>query len=142
MIQLPIIDDRGFEQMLAEAKRRIPVHTPEWTNFDGESDPGITLVELFAFIADNVTLPRQPRARAQPPQVPAADGPPAAAGARGRQGVVIVRNERGPVEARPLDQGLVVSAGRVDFLTRDGVTVLPLEGRIYWKQPIADDDPR
>ena len=141
MLQLPIIDDRSFEQLLAEAKRRIPIHTPEWTNFEGESDPGITFVELFAFIADNVTyranrVPELNRLkflqlmglRLQP--------------ANAAQGVVIVKNERGPVEARPLDQGLVVSAGRVDFLTRDPVTVLPLEGRIYWKQAIADDDPR
>jgi hypothetical protein len=141
MIQLPILDDRGFEQILAEAKRRIPVHTPEWTNFDGESDPGITLVELFAFIADNVLY----RANRVPElnrlkflQLMGLRLRPATAA----QGVIVVRNERGPVEARPFDRGLVVSAGRVDFLTRDGVTVLPLEGRVYSKKPIAAGDPR
>src|ERR1051326_2664118 len=122
MLQLPNIDNRGFEQVLAEAKRRIPITTPEWTNVDGESDPGITFVELFAFIADNVTyranrVPELNRLkflqlmglRLQP--------------ANAAQGIVVVKNERGPVEARPLDQGLVMSAGRVDFLTRDAVTV-------------------
>jgi hypothetical protein len=141
MIQLPILDDRGFEQVLAEAKRRIAVHTPEWTNFEGESDPGITFVELFAFIADNVIY----RANRVPElnrlkflQLMGLRLRPANAA----QGVIVVRNERGPVEARPFDRGLVVSAGKVDFVTRDGVTVLPVEGRAYWKRPLAADDPR
>jgi hypothetical protein len=141
MIQLPILDDRGFEQVLAEAKRRIAVHTPEWTNFEGESDPGITFVELFAFIADNVIY----RANRVPElnrlkflQLMGLRLRPANAA----RGVIVVRNERGPVEARPFDRGLVVSAGKVDFVTRDGVTVLPVEGRAYWKQPLASDDPR
>jgi hypothetical protein len=136
-----VLDDRDFEQLLAEAKRRIPVHTPEWTNFEGESDPGITIIELFAFLADNVLY----RANRVPElnrlkflQLMGLRLQPAAAA----QGVIAIRNERGPVEARPFDRGLVVSAGSVDFLTRDGVTVLPLEARVYTKRPIAPDDPR
>ena len=27
------LDDRSFEQLFEEARARIPVHTPEWTNF-------------------------------------------------------------------------------------------------------------
>jgi hypothetical protein len=141
VLPVPVLDDRGFEQLLADAKRRIPIHTPEWTNFEGASDPGITLVELFAFIADNMLY----RANRVPElnrlkflQLMGLRLQPAAAA----QGVIDIRNERGPVEARPFDRGLVVSAGSVDFLTRDGVTVLPLEGSVYYKRPIADDDPR
>ena len=44
-LELPVLDDRNYEQLLDDAKRRIPSHTPEWTNFDVESDPGITLVQ-------------------------------------------------------------------------------------------------
>jgi hypothetical protein len=141
MLQLPVLDDRGFEQLLADVKRRIPIHTPEWTNFDGESDPGITVVELFAFIADNVIY----RANRVPElnrlkflQLMGLRLQPAAAA----QGVIVIRNERGPVEADPFDRGLVVSAGTVDFLTRDGVTVLPLEGMVFYKRRVADDDPQ
>lgn len=36
-----------------EALRRIPVHNPEWTDFN-ESDPGVTLVELFAFLTETL----------------------------------------------------------------------------------------
>jgi len=47
------LDDRTFEQLFAEGRARIPVHTPEWTNFN-DSDPGITIVQLFAFMTENL----------------------------------------------------------------------------------------
>src|SRR5437764_11637203 len=49
----PILDDRSYQQLRDELVRRIPVYTPEWTDFNA-SDPGITLVELFAFLGENV----------------------------------------------------------------------------------------
>ena len=39
-ILVPVLDDRNYEQILEEALRRIPVYTPEWTNFGG-STPGV-----------------------------------------------------------------------------------------------------
>jgi len=50
-ISLPNLDDRTFADLLAEAHTLIPVHAPEWTNHN-ESDPGITLVELFAYLTE------------------------------------------------------------------------------------------
>ncbi len=47
------LDDRTFEQLVAEAKRRIPGYTPEWTDLN-ESDPGITLVQLFAWLSEMI----------------------------------------------------------------------------------------
>src|SRR5262245_3623266 len=49
----PILDDRSFQQLAGELKARIPVYNPEWTDHN-ESDPGITLLELFAFQAENL----------------------------------------------------------------------------------------
>ena len=49
----PKIDDRRFQDLVREALDRIPAHTPEWTHL-GESDPGVTMVELFAFMAESV----------------------------------------------------------------------------------------
>ncbi|WP_433157899.1 putative baseplate assembly protein [Kribbella sp. CA-247076] len=49
----PILDDRTYEQLREELIRRIPVYTPEWTNYN-ESDPGITLVELFASLGESL----------------------------------------------------------------------------------------
>lgn len=140
-LHLPTLDDRGFEQLLAEAKRRIPVHTPEWTNYEGESDPGITLVELFAFLTDNLLyranrIPERNRLKFL--QLLGLPLQPAAAA----RGIVTITNERGPVEALPLEQGVVVTAGGTRFLTRDGVTVLPTEAQVYYKRRVPQDDPR
>lgn len=139
-LQPPVLDDRSFEQLLAEATRRIPVHTPEWTNFAVESDPGITLVQLFAFLTESLLyranrIPERNRLKFL--QLLGIPLRPAAAA----EGLVVVRNERGPVEAVALDRGVVVSAGNVDFLTRDGLTVLPVEAQVYYKRKIAEDDP-
>lgn len=49
----PILDDRSFEQLRDELVRRIPVYAPEWTDHNA-SDPGIALLELFAFLGENL----------------------------------------------------------------------------------------
>ncbi len=54
MIPEPNLDDRSFDEILAEAIRLIPQYCPEWTNFN-KSDPGITLLELFAWMTESVT---------------------------------------------------------------------------------------
>ena len=47
----PNLDDRAFADIYAEALTLIPRYTPEWTDFN-DSDPGITLVQLFAWMTD------------------------------------------------------------------------------------------
>ncbi|MGE0711379.1 MAG: putative baseplate assembly protein [Planctomycetota bacterium] len=49
----PNLDDRTFEQIRDEAIRLIPQYCPEWTNYN-PSDPGITLIELFAWMTEMV----------------------------------------------------------------------------------------
>jgi predicted phage baseplate assembly protein len=49
--QLPVIDDRRFDDLVAEARARIPRYTREWTDLN-DSDPGITLVQLFAWLGE------------------------------------------------------------------------------------------
>jgi hypothetical protein len=44
-LQIPTLDNRRYPELLDEALQRIPVHNPEWTNFNA-SDPGVTLIEL------------------------------------------------------------------------------------------------
>ncbi|HTB15624.1 MAG TPA: putative baseplate assembly protein [Bryobacteraceae bacterium] len=46
-----VLDDRTYDDLTAELQRRIPAYTPEWTDFN-ESDPGIALIELFAWLAE------------------------------------------------------------------------------------------
>lgn len=52
-IPTPILDNRSYQQLRDELVRRIPVYTPEWTNHNA-SDPGITLIELFSFLGENL----------------------------------------------------------------------------------------
>lgn len=49
------LDDRRYEELMAECLQRIPRYCPEWTNFN-PSDPGITLVELFAWLTEQMLV--------------------------------------------------------------------------------------
>ncbi|MEQ9028682.1 MAG: putative baseplate assembly protein [Aggregatilineales bacterium] len=51
--QAPRLDDRSYVDLVEEAIRRIPLYCPEWTDHN-PSDPGITLIELFAWMTDIV----------------------------------------------------------------------------------------
>jgi len=50
-LPLPKLDDRNFEDLLEEAISLIPRYNREWTDFN-PSDPGIALVELFAWLSE------------------------------------------------------------------------------------------
>ncbi len=50
-LEAPQLDTRKFADLLREAELRIPRYTPEWTDFN-ESDPGITLAQLFAWLTE------------------------------------------------------------------------------------------
>ncbi|MCW2540387.1 MAG: hypothetical protein JWN95_2112 [Frankiales bacterium] len=49
----PNLDDRSFQDIVDEAKRLIPRYCPEWTNHN-LSDPGVALIELFAWMSEMV----------------------------------------------------------------------------------------
>lgn len=51
MIKLPNLDDQTYSEIVEAAKRRIPVIFPEWTDFN-EHDPGITVLETFAWLKE------------------------------------------------------------------------------------------
>jgi hypothetical protein len=50
-IRPPALDDRRYDDLVAELLARIPAHTPEWTN-PRIGDPGRTIIELFAWLGD------------------------------------------------------------------------------------------
>ncbi len=134
-LQIPNLDDRRYQELLDEALARIPVHTPEWTNFNA-SDPGVTLLQLFAFMLENVQyrsnlIPERNRLKfltllgvGLQPVVPA-------------QGLVTLRNERGPLETITLNRGIEVRAGSVPFRTTNDLDVLPIEARVYYKRELT-----
>lgn len=47
----PNLDDRTFEQLLREARLRIPRYCPDWTDFN-DADPGMAVVQLFAWFTE------------------------------------------------------------------------------------------
>ena len=53
MIPKPNLDDRTFQDIVDDAIRLIPQYCPEWNNFN-PTDPGVTLVELFAWMTEMV----------------------------------------------------------------------------------------
>lgn len=50
-LQTPNLDDRKFQDIVSEARSKIPLYCPKWTDYN-LSDPGITLIELFAWMVD------------------------------------------------------------------------------------------
>lgn len=131
----PPLDSRQYQDLVDELIARIPVHTPEWTNFNA-ADPGITLVQLFAHITESLIY------RAN--QIPARNrakflqllGQPLAP-ATSATGLVAFANERGPTESAILPIGTELLAGAVPYRTTASLDVLPLEARLFTKRPIA-----
>ena len=52
-LPVPNLDDRSWKQIVDEAVRLIPRYCPEWTNHN-TSDPGVTLLELYAWMTEMV----------------------------------------------------------------------------------------
>ncbi|MBD2358712.1 baseplate J/gp47 family protein [Tolypothrix sp. FACHB-123] len=50
-IEIPNLDDRTYDDLVQEALSMIPIYAPEWTNHN-PSDPGIMLIEVFAYITE------------------------------------------------------------------------------------------
>jgi hypothetical protein len=128
---VPRIDDRDYDRLLSETLARIPVHNPEWTNFN-DSDPGVTLLQLFAFLTDSLLyranlIPERNRLKFLELLGIPVRSPSAA------RGVVAIRNERGPLDTVTLPAGLTLSAGPVGFVTVNGLDVLPVEGRVFFR---------
>jgi hypothetical protein len=56
----PNLDSRSFGELSHALLARIPVHAPEWADHD-VSDPGVTLLELLAFLAEDLSSFEQAR---------------------------------------------------------------------------------
>lgn len=49
----PNLDDRRFQELVDDAKRLVQQRCPEWTDHN-VSDPGVTMIELFAWMTDQL----------------------------------------------------------------------------------------
>jgi predicted phage baseplate assembly protein len=52
-LEAPDLDDRTWEEIVAQARALIPTYAPNWTDHN-PSDLGITLIELFAWLAEGM----------------------------------------------------------------------------------------
>lgn len=130
----PRLDDRSFDDLVEELLARVPAHTPEWTPQLG--DPGRTLIELFAWLADTVLY----RANLIPE----------------RQRLAFLRLLGNPMKPAKAAEGLLTIAfadpiftgavsiapyskisGPVEFETRGEITILPIQGECYYKRPLT-----
>jgi hypothetical protein len=66
-LPVPNIDDKRFDELVDEMLAAIPVYDPNWTDYNA-TDPGVTLVELFAWLADMLVYRAN---RVAPPQAEA-----------------------------------------------------------------------
>src|SRR5687767_8556335 len=52
-LPVPNLDDRRFQDLVDDAKRLVQQRCPEWTDHN-VSDPGVTLIELFAWMTEQL----------------------------------------------------------------------------------------
>jgi hypothetical protein len=127
----PSIDDRRYQDLVRDTLARVPVHTPEWTQL-AESDPGVTLVELFAFLTESLLyranrVPELARAKfLRLLGVPLAAVTPA-------RGLVTFGGARIDQPVATLPPRTELRAGPVAFRTAGSLDVLPLESRAFVK---------
>jgi hypothetical protein len=133
----PALDARSYQDLVDEALARVPIHNPEWTNFN-RSDPGVTLIELFAFLTESLLY----RANQIPERNRLAFlsllGVPLQPASSAR-GIVTLANEAGPAQTITLHPDLEARAGQVPFRTELGIDLLPVEARAYFKRVFPAD---
>jgi hypothetical protein len=135
-LKMPTLDDRKYQDILREALARIPVHTREWTNFN-ESDPGVTIIEVFSFLAENLyyranLIPERNRIKFL--SLLGIHLLPGSAS----EGIVTFSNDRGPLETITLNRDIEVFADKIPFRTALGLDVLPVECRVLYKKKLVD----
>ena len=131
----PPIDDIDYEALLADARARIRVHNPDWTSYN-DSDPGMTLLQLFAFMADSIVY----RANLIPERNRRAFLRLLGVDSRGpvpAHGLVTFDGTRGPITTHLVPDGAKVAAGNVSFHTTHAIDVLPLSLVACAKLPSA-----
>ena len=81
MLPAPNLDDRHFQDLVDDAKRLVQQRCPSWTDHN-VSDPGVTLIEAFAQMVDQLIYRLNRVPDLQLHQVPRTDRRRAAAAGR------------------------------------------------------------
>jgi len=138
-LPIPNLDDRRFDDLVAEATARIEAHTPEWSNI-APGDPGSALIDLFAWLTETILyrqnlIPlRQRRAFMNLLALPLRPAAPAT-------GLVCVDATQMPLPP-PLAAGQAqFTAGAVTFTTTTDLQPTPLQLTPLIKAGYVDPDP-
>jgi predicted phage baseplate assembly protein len=133
----PALDDRSYDDLVQEMLASIPAHTPEWTT-PQTGDPGRTVIELFAWLADTILY----RANLIPEKQRIAFlrllGEPMQAASAATGIVSLSYADTSIATATTLVQGAAIS-GPPAFETLGEVDVLPVTAQTYVKVPLTND---
>ncbi len=139
-IPAPILDDSNYDDLRKRLLDRIPVFNPEWTDHN-PSDPGITLLELFAYLGEHVihrfnqipettyveylNLLQIPRRAAEPAQA-------------------LIRFDAESLPSSPINSGHQLGAGKIKYETDSVIDVWPVQCKPVVKAlaelPATDSD--
>lgn len=131
----PALDDRSFDDLVEELLARAAAHTPEWSPRLG--DPGRTMVDLFAWLADtilyraNLIPERQRLTFLRLLGIPLRSAIPA-------QGMVSVLIDDADVTQPLTLQPLATVKGAVNFETKTELTVLPITAAAFYKRRLTE----
>ena len=137
-IRPPVLDDRSYDDLVEELLARIPAHTPDWTH-PRPGDPGRTVVELFAWLADtllyrvNLIPERQRLAFLRLLGVPMR---PAVAA----RGLVVLTPANKEDTAALAIRPLASIPKPAPFETRSEITVLPVTAEAFAKRPLTREE--
>lgn len=134
-IRPPALDDRRFDDLVAELVARIPAHTPEWTH-PRVGDPGRTLLELFAWLGDALLYRANLIPERQRLTFLRLLGQPLRA-ARPARGLVTLSLKEKKAPATFLLQARASFPGPAPFESKAEISVLPITAQAYYKRPVA-----
>lgn len=137
-ISPPALDDRSYEDLLADLLARIPAHTPEWT-YVRTGDPGRTILELFAWLGDTLLyrvnlIPERQRLAFL--RLLGLEPRPAVAAS----GVVSLAFDGDKIDDPVRVPAGSVIQGAAAFETRKQTWVHPVVAEAYVKRPITEDE--
>ena len=134
----PPIDDRTISTLVDETARAGPGPHSGMDQLQ-PGDPGVTLVQLFAFLTENLLyranqIPERNRAKFL--QLLASRSVRRAR----REGLVAIRNERGPLEPPAIAADLELRAGAMPFRTQPASTCCRSRRAVSVKRPVRRSD--
>ena len=125
----PILDDSSYQELRKKLVNRIPVFNPQWTDHNA-SDPGITLLELFAYLGEHVVhrfnqIPETTYVEyLNLLQIPRRPAEPATA---------LLAFSAEDLPAKPVNAGSKVSTGKIKFETSTVIDVWPVTAKAMIK---------